>query len=245
MTSRLFVVVGAGVGVSHSTALRFAQHGYNVALVSRKPESASKTLAAIAALGTVRSKHFSCDATSESGVKDAFAAIKAEFGGAPVDVLLNNCNVSGAVQAPPLLEMTLAQFEAPFRAVCSSAFLSTQQVLPDMLAAGRGTILFTGATAGFRGSAGSCAFPSAMSGVRMLAQSVAKAYAKHGVHVVHLRIDGVVDNESIRKAWPGVTSAQLVDPEAVADLYWFASTQQNRGVCNELDIRTTVENWTI
>lgn len=242
--SRVFVVLGAGVGVSHSTALRFAQHGFNVALVSRKVESASKTLAAIAALGSaVRAKHFACDATSEPGVKETFAAIKAEFG--PVDVLLNNVNVAGAIQAPPLHEMTLAQFEQPFRSVCSSAFLATQQVLPDMMAAGRGTILFTGATAGFRGSASSCAFPSAMSAVRMLAQSVAKAYSKHGVHVVHLRIDGVVDNDSIRKAWPGVTTAQLVDPEAVADLYWFASTQQNRGVCNELDIRTTVENWTI
>lgn len=241
---KVLVVVGAGPGLSHATALRFAQHGFNMALLSRKAESAAKTISAVAALGAAqRAQHFACDATSESDVKAAFAAIKAEFGSTG-DVLLNNCSASGP-QSPPLLEMTLAQFEQPFRVACASAFLATREALPQMLAAGRGTILFTGATAGFRGSATSVAFPCAMSAVRMLAQSVSKAYSKSGIHVVHVRVDGVIDSEQIRKAWPTATDAQLVDPNAVADLYYFCHTQGNRGVCNEVDIRTTIENRTI
>jgi NAD(P)-dependent dehydrogenase (short-subunit alcohol dehydrogenase family) len=178
-------------------------------------------------------------------VKHAFAAIKSEFG-TTGHVLLNNVG-GGLTNASnkSMLEMNAADFEAVWRKMCLSAFLATQQVLPEMIANGEGTVLFTSSTAAFRGSAQSPAFPTAMAGVRMLAQSVAKAHSKSGVHVVHLRIDGVVDNDKIREQWKGVTDAQLVDPAGIADLYFFASQQKSRGFINELDIRPAVENWTL
>lgn len=229
--------------------MKFASEGFNVALLSRKAASASKTLNAINnnanGVTGVRAVHFACDATNEANVHAAFAAVKSEFGSTG-HVLLNN--VGGGLTSSSnkgMLELSAADFENVWRMMCLSAFLSTQQVLPEMIANGAGTVLFTSSTAAFRGSASSPPFPTAMAGVRMLAQSVAKAHAKNGVHVVHLRIDGVVDNDTIREKWKGVTDAQLVDPASVADLYWFASQQKSRGFCNEIDIRTAEENWTL
>ena len=120
-----------------------------------------------------------------------------------------------------------------------------------MVPRGRGTILFTGATASMRGGAGFAAFASAKAGLRAVAQSMARELGPEGVHVAHLVIDGGVDSPAIharRKAAAGGQEVafapdSLMRLESIAEAYWTLASQSRDAWTFELDIRPFVEPW--
>ena len=65
-----------------------------------------------------------------------------------------------------------------------------------MLKNGKGTILFTGATASLRGSAKFGVFAASKFALRALAQSIAREFAPQGIHVAHVIIDGAIGTPS-------------------------------------------------
>ena len=71
-----------------------------------------------------------------------------------------------------------------------------------MVPRGRGTILFTGATASLRGGSGFAGFSGAKAGLRMLAQSMARELQPKNIHVAHVVIDGPIDTEFVRGNFP-------------------------------------------
>ena len=71
-----------------------------------------------------------------------------------------------------------------------------------MLPRGKGTIIFTGATASLRGGSGFSAFAGAKFALRALAQSMARELGPQGIHVAHPIIDGAIDTAFIRDNFP-------------------------------------------
>jgi NAD(P)-dependent dehydrogenase (short-subunit alcohol dehydrogenase family) len=120
-----------------------------------------------------------------------------------------------------------------------------------MVPRGRGTVLFTGATASVRGGAGFAAFASAKFGLRAVAQSMARELGPKNIHVAHLLIDGGVDSEAIRKrmrarigdAVDSLPTNTLIQTKAIAEAYWNLHTQPTYGWTHELDLRTSIERW--
>ena len=55
---------------------------------------------------------------------------------------------------------------------------------------GRGTVIFTGASASIRGKPGFAHFSAAKAGLRMISQSMAREYGPLGIHVAHVVVDG-------------------------------------------------------
>ena len=115
---------------------------------------------------------------------------------------------------------------------------------------GRGTILFTGATASLRGGKGFAAFSAAKFGLRAVAQSMARELGPKNIHVVHLIIDAGVDSEAIhaRMRARGVDAENiapdsLTKTDSIAEAYWFAHQQSKDGWTHELDLRPGVEKW--
>ena len=68
-----------------------------------------------------------------------------------------------------------------------------------LLAHGRGSLFFTGATASLRGGVGYAAFASAKAGLRAVAQSMARELGPQNIHVAHLVIDAGVDTAFVRE----------------------------------------------
>src|SRR5574343_868691 len=103
-------------------------------------------------------------------------------------------------------------------------FLMRRECAKVMLPRGRGTIVFTGATASLRGREGFAAFAGAKHALRALAQSMARELWPQGIHVAHPVIDGAIDTEFIRSNFPerNATKARdgILNPEHIADLYW-------------------------
>jgi NAD(P)-dependent dehydrogenase (short-subunit alcohol dehydrogenase family) len=120
-----------------------------------------------------------------------------------------------------------------------------------MIPRGRGTILFTGATASLRGGKGFAAFAAAKFGLRAVAQAMARELGPKNVHVVHLIIDAAVDSDAIRarlKAASGIEAKDiapdtLTKTTSIAEAYWFAHQQAKDGWTHELDLRPAVEKW--
>ncbi len=120
-----------------------------------------------------------------------------------------------------------------------------------MLPRGRGTILFTGATASVRGGKGFAAFSSAKFGLRAVAQAMARELGPKNIHVVHLLIDAGVDSEAIHQRMKAAqghrgqrhSADSLTKTSSIAEAYWFTHQQKRDGWTHELDLRPSVEKW--
>jgi NAD(P)-dependent dehydrogenase (short-subunit alcohol dehydrogenase family) len=112
---------------------------------------------------------------------------------------------------------------------------------------GRGTILFTGATASLRGGSGFAAFAGAKFALRALALSMARELGPKGVHVAHVVVDGAIDMPWIRENFPDMVASRppdgLLAPDAIAESYWALHAQPRSAWTFELDVRPWVEKF--
>lgn len=174
------------------------------------------------------------DLTQPNEVKQAFAKVRAEFG--PVDVLV--CHASASAWSG-IEELTAKQFEHAWRVTVFGAFLCCQQAAADMIACGRGVILFTGATSAIRGRQGALDFSSAKFGLRGFADSLARELWPKGIHVAHIVIDGVIGEAGA----PQAANDPKLDPDAIAETYWMLANQEPGAWTFELEVRPSREEF--
>jgi NADP-dependent 3-hydroxy acid dehydrogenase YdfG len=112
---------------------------------------------------------------------------------------------------------------------------------------GRGTLIFTGATASVRGRDGFAAFAAAKAGLRALAQSLARELGPQGVHVAHVVIDGAVDGTFIRSIRGEVDDLlardSILKPADIATAYVQLHRQPRSAWTHEMDLRPWSETW--
>ena len=130
---------------------------------------------------------------------------------------------------------------------CFSGFVNGQAAARRMVARGRGTILFTGATAALRGSANFAAFAGAKHALRALAQSMARELGPLNIHVAHVVVDGAIDTAFIRDTFPERYALKdqdgILNPDHIAENYWYLHTQPRDAWTFELDLRPYMERW--
>jgi NAD(P)-dependent dehydrogenase (short-subunit alcohol dehydrogenase family) len=242
---KIAVIVGAGDAIGSAVGRRFAMGGYTVCLLRRSAEKAAPHIAAIEADGG-KAHAFACDARDESAMTTLFETIERDIG--PIEVCLFN---AGANTQAGALETTGRLFQQVWQLACFAGFVTGREAARHMLPRGRGTILFTGATASLRGGAGFAAFASAKAGLRAVAQSLAREFGPQGLHVAHLVIDGGVDSPAIHRRrlarlgpdGPPPEPGSLIALDTIAEAYWTLHTQPRDGWTFEMDIRPSVETW--
>jgi NAD(P)-dependent dehydrogenase (short-subunit alcohol dehydrogenase family) len=236
-TTKVAAVFGVGPGLGASVARRFAREGYAVALLARGEASLREVYAEISRDGG-RAAVFPADAGDASSVSAAFSKLRAELG--PPEVLVYN---AGAFQMGGILELDPAAFESTWRVNCLGGLLCAREVLPSMLERGRGTLLFTGATASLRGSARFAGLAVGKFGLRALAQSLAREFGPRGIHVAHVIIDGQIDTARVRGMAPGRDASTMLAPDAIAETYWQLHQQHPTAWTQELDLRPAPEKF--
>jgi len=238
---RVAVVVGVGPGLGAAAARRFAREGFAVGLMARSPESLAPVQAEIARAGGV-GLSIPADATEPRAVAGAFERVRRELG-AP-GVLVYN---AGAFQIAGILDIEPEQLELAWRIDCLGALLAAQAVLPAMVQAKQGTLLFTGATASLRGAANFASLAVGKFGLRALAQSMAREFGPQGIHVAHVVIDGGIDGERLRSAIPQIAEQRgedgLLGIDAIAEAYWHLHGQARSAWTHELDLRPYKETF--
>jgi NAD(P)-dependent dehydrogenase (short-subunit alcohol dehydrogenase family) len=112
---------------------------------------------------------------------------------------------------------------------------------------GKGTILFTGATASMRGSAQFAAFAAAKGALRQVAQSMARELGPKNIHVAHVVVDGMIDNRRTRERMAERASELPADgmlaTDAIAELFWQLHAQPRSAWTFEADLRPWAEKF--
>jgi NAD(P)-dependent dehydrogenase (short-subunit alcohol dehydrogenase family) len=180
---------------------------------------------------------------------DVAAFLREADAHAPLEVCVFNI---GANVNFPLLETTERVFRKVWELACYAGFLSGREAARLMLPRGKGCIFFTGATASVRGGIGYAAFASAKSGLRAVAQSMARELGPKNIHVAHLIIDAGVDTAFVRErikqrsgaeALETLEPDQLMNPASIAEAYWQLYRQPRDAWTFELDVRPYREVW--
>jgi len=238
------LLVGAGDAIGAAVARRFATGGYTVCVARRDAEKSRSVVQDIITSGGI-AHAVSTDVRSEQAVQVLFAQVEAELG--PIEVCLFN---AGANVKSSLIETSTKLFSRVWELACYGGFLTGREAARHMVPRGRGTILFTGATASIRGGSGFAAFAAAKFGLRAVAQSMARELAPRNIHVAHLVIDGAIDSEAIHRrlsaatgTMPDMAPDSLIQTSSVAEAYWALHNQSRDGWTHELDLRPYGERW--
>ena len=207
------IIAGVGPGTGAALARAFAKEGYAVGLLSRHAESSER-----------------------QSVITAVEKIRKTLG--PITALAHNASGYGR---GTILELDPEQVRQSFEANVMGALHVAQAVIPDMLKAGHGFISLTGATAALRGRAGYAPLAIGKSGLRMLGQSLAREFHPKGIHVVHVIVDGQIDNPRLRAREPNRSVDTVIPPSAIADAIIACLRQPRTAWSQEIDIRPFVE----
>jgi len=238
---KVVLVIGAGDATGGAIARRFAREGY-VACVTRRSADKLQPL-----VDTIRNEGgeahgFASDARKEEDVVALIEQIENDIG--PIEAFVFNI---GANVPCSILEETARKYFKIWEMACFSGFLNAREVAIRMAKRQRGTILFTGATAGLRGAANFAAFAGAKHGIRALAQSMARELGPMNIHVAHVVVDGAIDTEFIRTQFPERYALKsedgILDPEHIAENYWYLHSQPRDAWTFELDLRPWSERW--
>lgn len=233
MNKPVCVIVGAGLGNGASFAHRFEKEGYNVALLARDQSNLDKLLSTLR-----HARGYVCDAGDEQQVKTAFDTIRKELGG--VRTLIYN---AGTRDFKSIEDTDATLFEQAWKINTLGCFLSAKQVIPDMKASGKGSIVIIGATASLTGNAGFTAFASSKAAQRSLAQSMARQLGPAGIHVSYVIIDAIVDSPASRAMFPAIEDEGFIHPDDIADTVFHLIRQERSAWTFELDLRPYCESW--
>lgn len=243
------LIVGGGPGISASCARLFSQQGMRVAIAARNPDK--PVLERLEADFGVR--RYACDAADPDAVAALFQSVEDALG-APRLVVHN---IDGRV--PDIFRKAITEADpelarATLLNSAFSAFLVGQLAAKTMLAqlpdeAGhRGTILFTNASAAFKGYPRSGAFAMASHGKAGLAQSMARELMPEGIHVAHIPIDAAIgwtqeDGTRAHRLAGTTVDDNMADPDRIAETYLHLHRQHRSTWAFEVILRPWVENW--
>jgi NAD(P)-dependent dehydrogenase (short-subunit alcohol dehydrogenase family) len=248
-TAEVALIVGGGPGVSASCARLLASEGIKVAVAARNPDK--PVLARLASDHGVR--NYACDARIPDAVAGLFQSVTEDLG--PPNLVIHN--IDGRVgdifrktitEADPQLALGTLQNSA------FSAFLVGQQAAASMLEGPlpdnghRGTIVFTNASAAFKGYPKSGAFAMASHGKAGLAQSMARELMPQGIHVAHVPIDAAIgwtqeDGTRAHRLAGTTVDDNMADPDRIAETYLQLHRQHRSTWTFEVVLRPWVENW--
>jgi NAD(P)-dependent dehydrogenase (short-subunit alcohol dehydrogenase family) len=231
--SEVVVVAGVGPGLGLALAERFAAGGGRVAMLARDGGKLERL-----AEGRAGLVPYVCDVTDPAAVDGVFARVQSELG-VPSCVVFN----ASTFARGPIAELVPEQFEQAWRIGCMGGFLVGRAAARAMLHAGRGTILFTGATASLRGSALFAPFAASKFGLRALAQSMARELGPRGIHVAHVIIDGQISSPRFQALEAERGPDSLLKPADIAEAYWQLHRQPRSTWTFELELRPWVERF--
>jgi NAD(P)-dependent dehydrogenase (short-subunit alcohol dehydrogenase family) len=232
------VGVGAELGLGAALCRRFAAGGYHVLAAGRTAAKVEQVAKSVEIAGG-SAEPIAIDATVEADVVRLFDRAMAPGAGRdPADLVAFNAGINQKID---LRELSAKDFEEFWRIGCFGGFLVGREAARRLVPLGRGTVLFTGASASLRGKPGFAHFSAAKAGLRMIAQSMAREYGPMGIHVAHVVIDGGINGHRLISRRPESVKERgedgLLGIDAIAETYWHIHRQPRSAWAQEIDLR--------
>jgi NAD(P)-dependent dehydrogenase (short-subunit alcohol dehydrogenase family) len=230
--SEIALIVGVGPGLSASLARLFRKEGMSVALAAR---DVKKLDALVQEIG---GRAYVCDASVPKDVENLFEAVSKDFGAPNIVVY----NASGRVRGP-LPDLDPEEVRKTIMITCYGGFLVGQAAAKQMIKTGRGTILFTGASASVKGYANSAAFAMGKMGLTGLVQSMARELQPQNIHVAQVVIDGGIYDTARPDRLTSRGPDGGLDPDAIAQTYLHLHRQHRSAWASQVELRPWGEKF--
>jgi NAD(P)-dependent dehydrogenase (short-subunit alcohol dehydrogenase family) len=227
------LIVGAGPGLSASLARLFHKEGMKVALAARGTQKLDGLVK------ETNSRAYPCDAVVPKEVENLFKSVGRDIGEPNLVVYNASRRIHGPITAVDPEEVLNA-----ILVTCYGGFLVGQAAAKRMVLAGKGTILFTGASASIKGFPNSASFAMGKMGLTGLAQSMARELQPQNIHVAQVVIDGGIyeatrDPERLKSRGPD----GWLDPDAIAQTYLHLHRQHRSAWASYIELRPWVEKF--
>jgi len=234
MTGKIAFVTGVGPGTGAAVARRFAEGGYQVAMLAR---DADRLAALESEIDGARA--FPCNVLDADALLEVCDRVKVEMGGPTVVVH----NAVGAAFGS-FLELKPSSLERNFRINTMTLLHLGQAFVPAMIEGDGGAIIVTGNTSAHRGKPRFAGFAPTKAAQRILAQAMARDVGPQGVHVAYVTIDAMIDLEWTR-AGPGKDKPDdyFIKPSAIAEEIWHVAHQDRSAWSFDIEIRPFGEVW--
>lgn len=234
------LIIGAGDHLGSAIARRFAREGYYI-VATRRRGDLDTLVSDIQAIGSEASALHS-DARDEQQVIELIDKVEAGLG--PISVAV--FNVGGNVRFG-ITETSTQVYRKVWEMCALAGFLIGREVAKKMIPRQQGSIIFTGASASLRGNSGFAAFAGGKHALRALAQSMARELGPQGVHVAHVIVDGLIENEATKEFLPDLFASKgqdgIIQPDDLAEVYWQIHHQPRSAWTFEQDVRPYAEPW--
>lgn len=237
INDKIAVIIGVGPGLGSSLCKRFSKGGYSIAMIARRIETIKPLELEINNTGR-KSLAIQADAGSIESIKSAFTSIR-ELLGNP-EVLIYNATI---FKTGSILDLKPTELQSLLNISTIGALTAVQEIIPYQLKLGRGTILFTGATAALRGSLGFGGLSIAKFANRALSQTMARELHPKGIHVAHIIVDGQINTPTQVSNQPNLSINSFLNSDSIAETYWQIHIQDSTCWTQEMDIRPSVEKF--
>ena len=207
LRGRHVIVTGGGRGIGAAIASELARLGARLTLLGRETSALERQVQSLRSAHGGDVAAFACDVGSEKSVAEAFRHAHAAGGAAYA--LVNN---AGQAESALFTETTVALWQRMLDVNLTGAYLCTQQVLPEMIAARDGRVINIASTAGLKGYARMAAYCASKHGLVGLTRALAQETAKHGV-TVNAVCPGYTDTNMAQQAVDNLVAARGVTPD--------------------------------
>ena len=204
---KTLLIIGAGLGISHSTAQRFAKEGFRIILAGRDQQNAAGLVDTLRQQGTEVSYH-SLDATNVEQLNQLIDALEAEYG--QLDVVHYN---AGNVRHQTIEEQPAESFIADLNVNIAGAMVAAKRAFSFMKKRQAGTILLTGGGFALQPHPEFLSISIGKAGIRALTQGLFDAFKAENVHIATVTVAGFI-------------SPATKEADAVAEHLWQLHQQE-------------------
>jgi 3-oxoacyl-[acyl-carrier protein] reductase len=236
LENKVALITGASRGIGEAIALKFAEHGANVAFTYLSSEERAKSLEEKLASFGIRAKAYKSDAGNAGAAETLAADVSKEFG--TIDVCVNNAGIS---RDNLLLRLTPEQWDEVMAANLKSVYNLTRQVIRPMMKARKGSIINMSSVVGLMGNAGQSAYAASKAGIIGFTKSIAQELGSRNIRCNAIA-PGFIETDMTHYLKDGggeqwfskIPLGRFGKPEEIADVALFLASDMSAYVTGQV-----------
>lgn len=236
LENRTAIVTGASRGIGEAIAIKFAEHGANVAFTYLSSEERAKTLEdRLKGLG-VNAKAYRSDAGDYEASEQLAKAVTEDFG--TIDICVNNAGIS---KDNLLLRLTPDQWDDVMSANLKSVYNLTKQVIRPMMKARKGSIINLSSVVGVKGNGGQSSYSASKAGIIGFTKSVAQELGSRNIRCnaiapgfIETDMTDYLKEGGAEQWFSQIPLQRFGKPEEIADVALFLASDMSNYVTGQV-----------
>jgi 3-oxoacyl-[acyl-carrier protein] reductase len=236
LENKVALITGASRGIGEAIALKFAQHGANIAFTYLSSEERARAQEEkLSALG-IKAKAYKSDAGDYAAAEQLTTDVMKEFG--TIDICVNNAGIS---RDNLLLRMTPEQWDEVIQANLKSVYNLTKQVIKPMMKARSGSIINLSSIVGMKGNAGQSSYAASKAGIIGFSKSIAAELGSRNIRCnaiapgfIETDMTHYLKDGGAEKWFANIPLQRFGKPEEIADVALFLASDMSSYVTGQV-----------